>query len=263
MCEQDYFYENYRFAKYYDDYYGRHVEDIPFWCDVVSNCDKVLELACGTGRITLPLIENKKEVFAIDYSEEMLEKIHKKNKSGNKVITSCQDMRNFIVGELFDAVIITANSINHLENAHDLLKCLHSCERCLKPNGILVFDALNPFFKFLTRKPNMSYDHDTFITSDTKEIINVFETSHYEKSTQINTVVYHYTDENGNTYNQQTKVRMYFPKELDFIIEMSPFRIINKYGWYDKREFDGKTNEQIYILGKKDRKISKRKFAEI
>lgn len=47
MDNKDYFFENYRMADFYDDYYGRNIEDIPFWVNSCQNANKILEIACG------------------------------------------------------------------------------------------------------------------------------------------------------------------------------------------------------------------------
>ena len=47
--------------------------DIPFWIDLAKMYGpKVLELACGTGRITLPLYESGVDIDGLDFSDSML-----------------------------------------------------------------------------------------------------------------------------------------------------------------------------------------------
>lgn len=78
--KNDYFFENYRMADFYDDYYGRNVGDINFWINQCKEKAKILEVACGTGRVTFPLIESGKKVYALDYSPEMLNILKEKAK---------------------------------------------------------------------------------------------------------------------------------------------------------------------------------------
>lgn len=68
---KDYFFSNYRLADFYDDIYSFN-DDISFWLKSTANSNKILELASGTGRITIPLLKNGHEVWAIDYSDEMI-----------------------------------------------------------------------------------------------------------------------------------------------------------------------------------------------
>lgn len=254
MKDNDYFFENYRMADFYDDYYGRNVGDITFWVDACKNANNILEIACGTGRITFPIIESGKKVHALDYSSAMLkilkEKAKKKRYTSKNIETFCQDMRKMKIKTKFDVILITSNSINHLEKTKDLEKTLESAYGLLNDGGVLIFDVLKPRFKYLTRNTNEFYDYDSFILSKTNEKILICENSKYNHATQINNVYYYYTDSKGNQTVLNIKVRLYFPQELDYIISKTKFKIKNKYDWYDYRKFEGKTNEQIYILEK-------------
>ena len=252
--KNDYFFENYRMADFYDDYYGRNVGDINFWINQCKEKAKILEVACGTGRVTFPLIESGKKVYALDYSPEMLnilkEKAKLKGYNGRHIEVFCQDMRDIKLTEKFDIILITSNSINHLEKSEDFEKMLNCTYELLNNGGVLIFDALKPRFKYLMRNMNEFYDHDEFILKKTNEKIKVCENSKYNHATQINNVNYYYTDGNNNTITLNIKVRLYFPQELDYIIKKSNFKILGKYDWYDLRPFEGKTNEQIFILRK-------------
>lgn len=253
--KNDYFFENYRMADFYDDYYGKNVADIPFWISCTEGRKKILEVACGTGRVTIPLVNSGKDVYALDYSEAMLdilkEKIENLNIEKEKIKLLCQDMRNMKIDEKFDVILITSNSVNHLEKTEDFEKMLDSANSLLSDDGILVFDALKPKFKFLTRNMNEKYDEEEFTLSKTGEKITVCENSKYDHATQINNVNYYYTNSENETTILNIKVRLYFPQELDYIISKSKFKIKEKYDWYDYRKFEGRTNEQIFILEKK------------
>lgn len=119
----DYFFDGYRMTEYYDDYLGGHTEDFDFWPKYLSDKKNILEIACGTGRITIPLLKSGKRITALDYSQEMLELLYQKTKDYRDQLTIVNgDMRNYKLDQRFDAVIITANSVNHLENPYDLEK---------------------------------------------------------------------------------------------------------------------------------------------
>lgn len=252
--KSDYFFENYRMADFYDDYYGRNTGDIDFWVQQCQSKEKILEVACGTGRVTIPIIESGKKVYAVDYSSAMLdilkEKILKKGLDETNIEIYCQDMRNMNFSTKFDIILITSNSVNHLEKTSDFEKMIKCAYNLLDKDGLLIFDALKPRFKYLMRNMTEFYDYDEFELKKTGEKIKICENSKYNHATQINNVNYYYTDSKGKETVLNTKVRLYFPQELDYIIEKSKFKLIGKYDWYDLRPFTGKTNEQIFILRK-------------
>ncbi len=65
-------------APYYDDLFSDRVHDIPFWTGLARQFGSpVLELACGTGRITVPLAKTGIRVTGVDISGPMLAKARK------------------------------------------------------------------------------------------------------------------------------------------------------------------------------------------
>lgn len=250
--EKDYYYDGYRMVEYYDDYLGGHTKDFAFWPAQLEGKTTILEIACGTGRITVPLLMQGKCITALDYSSEMLDILRKKAKDfSDRLTIVCGDMRNFELHQIFDAVIITANSVNHLENPFDLEKTLACVSRHLNSGGLLIFDALHPELRHLLRDKDHEYDHDEFIVKKTGEHITVYENSLYDRATQTSSVDYYYTTESGVTKVLNIKNHFFFPQELDYIISKSDFNIIHKYGSYDLEDFCSSAKEQIYILQKK------------
>ncbi|KZD40401.1 Methyltransferase [Bacillus cereus] len=265
MCsvnKNDYFYENYRIADFYDDQYGMVKHDIPFWLNITKDYQDILEIACGTGRITIPLLESGKNVYAVDYSEEMLNILDEKIKSeysefeGNIVIEN-QDMRYLELNKKFDMIIITSNSLNHIETNDDLQKTFEAIKKHLNDDGLLVFDILNPKFQFLLREPEGVYAEEILKHESSGKFFKTWENNIYSAAEQINYVTYYYqfcdkigTSLSENITKMKLKVRLYFPQEIDYIIQMSSLKIHSKFDWYDQRVWEGRTGEQILVLKK-------------
>lgn len=101
------------------------------------NGKKVLDLACGTGRIVPKLLDKKAQVTGIDLSEKMLEIARKKS---SKAVFIQGDMEKLpFVEESFD-IVIAAFAIVHLKN---LKKCFDEVYRVLKDDGIFVLTNIN------------------------------------------------------------------------------------------------------------------------
>jgi len=67
------------FAEYYDFDHAITL-DVEFYLDFARQCGSpILELACGTGRLVVPLAEAGFEVYGIDLSENMLAVRHRRN----------------------------------------------------------------------------------------------------------------------------------------------------------------------------------------
>ena len=109
---------------------------------------RVLELACGSGRFTIPMALAGAAVTGGDLSTTMLERARGAAKERGAAVDFVElDMRNFDLDRRFDTIIVTTNSILHLHSAEDFAGFFGSVLRHLLPGGRLVFDAFVPNVK--------------------------------------------------------------------------------------------------------------------
>lgn len=262
--KNDYLYDNYRLAEFYDDMYN-YDDDFELWKEYIKPGMSILELACGSGRLTKLIVENVNDVIVdeLDYSKEMLELLkakieHYNTKPGVQINIIEADMRDYITDEKYDLILIPSNSLNHIEENRDMESLLHNLYKLLKPGGFLLFDILNPIFQFLMHRENEWHDGEIYQQSKTGKYFYTDEMSKYDYGTQINNVQYRYFYctkdgvklEDSPVYRMDIKVRLYFPQEMDFYISKTEFKYIDKYEWYNRRTFIGSTSEQIYVLQK-------------
>ena len=101
-------------AKYYDGAYSakQDLVDLPFYLDLAEQSrGPILEIACGTGRVLLPIARKGIEIHGVDNSLPMLE-ILRHSLSGEpdsvrrRVVLHEADMRNFHLGVQYPLVII-------------------------------------------------------------------------------------------------------------------------------------------------------------
>jgi SAM-dependent methyltransferase len=131
--------------------------DYSEWADFIEKILKkeckarpelVLDLGCGTGKMTLELARRGYDMTGIDYSPEMLDIARAEAESeGHDVLWLCQDMREFELYGTVDAAVCCLDCINHLEETEDLEKCFSLVHNYLIPNGIFIFD-INGKYKF-------------------------------------------------------------------------------------------------------------------
>jgi SAM-dependent methyltransferase len=99
---------------------------------------RVLDAACGTGRLAAELARRGYDVVGIDTSENMLGVARGK---GSKARFLKADVRTYRARRKFDAVVCGSNTINHLLSDKELLRALRNFRRNLKKGGFLVFDV--------------------------------------------------------------------------------------------------------------------------
>jgi ubiquinone/menaquinone biosynthesis C-methylase UbiE len=109
---------------------------------------KILDLACGTGNLSVPL-SRKYEVIGLDYSKEMLRVLKKKN---SKIKTIHADMRRFKSPKV-DLVISAYDSINYIITNKDLLKVFKNVYQTLNTSGIFIFD-INSYDRIILNSKN-------------------------------------------------------------------------------------------------------------
>ena len=104
---------------------------------------KVLDLACGSGRLIPALLEEGLEVTGLDLSAPMLERAKARlGPEASKVKLVEGDMRSFSFQEPFDTIIIPYCSFMYMHSDEDRLATLRNCYKHLKSGGYLVFDFL-------------------------------------------------------------------------------------------------------------------------
>ncbi len=107
-----------------------------------KNTDVILEIGCGTGRLTIPLSKKCKKIIGIDFSDQMLATAKKKSLGCPNVEFRKLDARRKLPfnNVSFDKVICPL-VINHIKNLDPIFEEIH---RVLRHGGLFVFDDVNP-----------------------------------------------------------------------------------------------------------------------
>jgi SAM-dependent methyltransferase len=114
---------------------GRTDQDVGFWLNVAKPITgPVLELACGTGRVTGPLVAAGIDVVGVDVDPAMLAWGRRGPFPLPYLVAA--DMRSFAFGGKFAAVIIPYNSFQLLTDPEDAKACLTCVRRALNPGGV-------------------------------------------------------------------------------------------------------------------------------
>ncbi|MBI5564774.1 MAG: class I SAM-dependent methyltransferase [Chloroflexi bacterium] len=98
----------------------------------------VLEVACGTGRVTLQLARPGVRITGVDLSAPMLDIARRKSAGFPNVRFIEDDMRTFDLGETFQLIILPGHSFQFMLTPEDQLACLANLKRHLAPGGTLV-----------------------------------------------------------------------------------------------------------------------------
>lgn len=222
------------------------INDIPFYLNKAREYgDPILELACGTGRVTIPIAKEGFSIMGLDLLNSMLKEARKKSKEENFNIEWIEgDMTNFYLNRKFNLIIIPAVAFNWILDDDNIEKCLECIKKHLLPKGRVIITAFNPDLEILARDPTKIVPNAEYPDPDGKGIITIGESTIYDKTTQILIVKYHYIIEGKELINE-LKLRIFFPRELDMILKYNGFIIDDKYGEYDESPFTPDSRQQI------------------
>jgi len=138
-------------AKYCDIIWANTRHDIEFYKkEAIKAKGKILEVACGSGRIYLEILKHGCEIYGFDISPEILKVLKKKGKEQKlKPRVYRADMRNFKLDHRFSLIIIPFRSFLCNLTVDDQIKTLRSVKKHLLPKGKLILDILYPSIEML------------------------------------------------------------------------------------------------------------------
>jgi SAM-dependent methyltransferase len=233
----------------YDLIYGEYTE-IPKWLfDDIPQNGNILELACGTGRCTIPIAQQGREVWGIDNSPPMLHLCSvKAEQAGVNISLFPDDIRDFDLNKQFSMIMLVSNTLWHLLSHDDAVECFSCVKKHIKPDGIFMISVFVPDPEILSRDPEKRYEYGDYIDPETGDHIFITHTAQYDRETQIRDIQCYKGDE--DQVIAELRLRMYFPEELDTLLLDNGFSIKNKYGCWDKTPFGLKSKLQLIFSTK-------------
>jgi SAM-dependent methyltransferase len=252
----------------YDLETGGYDLDLPYWIGLRQErrAARVLDLACGTGRITFPLIESGLaahsyfQIVGLDISEPFLDRARAHaSKLPAPVRNAARfvqgDMTDFDLGEQFDLIVIGLNSLMYVYELKDQISCLRAVCRHLAPGGWFAIDILAPSLSYLAeaeRTPAMRLELDLAAPDRGITRFLRFATERYDAATQLDMTTYFYelywADGRHERFTDDLAWHMYFPRELELVMRHAGMRPVAKYGSYDREPFTRRSKQMLWVM---------------
>ncbi len=209
---------------------------------------KILELCCGTGRLTLPIAKEGYSICGVDYTLSMLEQAKAKaTEAGLEIDFIEADIRMLDLQQKFDLIFIPFNSINHLYRNEDFFRALGCVKKHLKEGGLFLLDCFNPNIQYIVEAEKEQAVIAEYTTGDGREVL-IKQKMRYENATQINRIEWCYVINGAFHSIQNLDMRLFFPQELDSYLEQAGFTVIHKFGSFEEGAFSDHSEKQIYVL---------------
>lgn len=242
----------YKDGRHYDMQHRNFKSDIPFYLDQARKYgDPILELTCGTGRITIPIAKEGYNIIGLDISDGMLKRAKENAKKELlKIELLKKDVRKFNLNKKFNLIIFPFNSIAHLHDLDSIESCFTEVKKHLTDDGRFVIDMFNPDLKRLIRNPKKRFPVAKYPDPNSKATVVITESNIYDAAEQINYITWHYKI-GKKKFSYELNMRIYFPQELDELLIHNGFNIEAKYGSFKYSKFKPKSEKQIVVCGLK------------
>lgn len=205
----------------------------------------VLDLACGTGSMSIHFMEKGYKIIGLDYSEEMLEiASNRLFEKGNSFSLLKAKMQEFELPEKADACICCLDSINHLNCIDDVQATLKNVYDSLNDNGLFVFDV-NTVYKHnkILADNTFVFDEDDYYLVWDNEIFD-------DKTVRILLDMFIYNGSSYDRFSEEFCETAYTVEELSQMLKDSGFENIKIYDELSLNK-PKENSERIYFVCKK------------
>lgn len=240
------------FARYYDaltqnvgyeeqaEYIGRVLRRLK------HSPGRALDLACGTGSLTLELAKRGINIFALDASDDMLTVAQQKAaEAGFRILFIHQKMQKMALLTKVDTVICTLDGLNHLRNEKEVEETFRRVSLYLNPGGVFLFDVNTPY------KHRCVLADRTFVL-DTENVYCVWQNEYDEKSSHV-TITLDFFEKSGENWirsGERFQERAYDTEVLISLLSKAGLQVR---GIWKDRTFvkPGEKAEKLFIAAQK------------
>jgi SAM-dependent methyltransferase len=253
-------------AELYDYEYRHRRADINFYRRLAQNRMEfaqgpILDLACGSGRLLVPLLRDGHQVVGIDLSPDMLAAASRRvrrlaEQRRARCLLARADMRSFALGHPAGMAIAAFHSVQHLLSDRDFLRFLRATRANLCRGGWLAFDILPPDPAWLARDPVRRWGRTTLRHPVTGQRL-VYTTNHvFDPRRRLLHMRLYYlpVDGNGRPAGKERVVRLchrqFWPEEVERMLRLGGFRPTEAFAGFDGRllgSHPGPADEHVFL----------------
>lgn len=253
----------------YDLEHAGDSDDIEFFLDLVTRFRprRVLEIACGSGRVTIPLArlgaERDFDVVGIDISDAMLGEADGKRalealEVRNRLSLVHGDVRTWRARAPFDLIVSPCASLSHLLTLEDQLAAWRRCRENLAEGGRLAVELSMPdigtYSESLRTPPRSVLQVDSDTTDDaTGERMLRYKATEYDPADQRAKILFVYDkftpDAGPQRFLSDFECHVYYPREVQLLFMQTGFEVEALWGDYRFRTLK-RTSRQLIAVGR-------------
>jgi SAM-dependent methyltransferase len=214
----------------------------------------ILELGCGTGRLTVPIAQDGHHIVGLDHSAAMLERAERRARRVDADVRWVEgDMRAFSFDEAFALIFIAFNSFLML-TSDDRWACLARVREHLAPKGRLAIDVFQPDPELIVGMEGGVVDEWERADPETGRLVRKFSSSR----ANVDGVTYRiWFDETVDGTLQRitatTALHYVYRREAELMLSEAGFQIETLHGDYDGNPADAKSRKLLIVAKRKER----------
>ena len=243
-------------ALIYDQYHQRNSSELPFYRSELATCTgPVLELACGTGLLLIPLLEQEWDMHGLDLSLPMLDVLYQKaDQKGMADIqqrVTCQNMVDFQSETSFEVIFIAARSFLHLVTQEEQIACLRNIHHHLQPQGRLLLNFFTPRHDMLVRYASGDsgfMDRGSFTHLETGEPIQLSMRQTNDLANQVQHLTWRFQI-GSECRDVPMTVRWIYRSEFELLAKLTGFEVAALYSGFERELYKGE-GEMVWVLEK-------------
>ena len=223
------------------------------WSKVIlQNCQEqnvefldYLDLACGTGNLTMEISGSFKNTWAVDLSSEMLSEAEVKmreQKLSAKFV--CQNICELNLNKCFDLITCCLDSTNYILEKNELEDYFSAVYTHLKDNGVFIFD-INSYYKLTEILGNNIFNYDN------DEVVYIWDNSINEEIVDMFLTFFVKEGELYRRFDEEHSERAYKMEYIEAVLKKTGFIIVNKLDNYKDNNIAENTERIAYVLKKK------------
>lgn len=231
----------------YDLRASARTADIDFYVEqAVKIGGPVLDLCCGTGRISIPIARRGISVTGLDMQKQLLAHARQKAAAAEvDVEWVVGDATSFQLGRRFRLILVPYYSLQMFGREHQVKSFFASVRAHLQEDGVLIFDVRNPVLSEIVSGRRAGGE---FTDPQTGEVITADWTMTYDDALQLSDMTcYFSTAQRPSFATDRIEMRWFYPEELNLIVRTAGFTIREKLGAFDGRPFSRGCSDQIII----------------
>ncbi|MDA0770257.1 MAG: class I SAM-dependent methyltransferase [Chloroflexi bacterium] len=243
-------------AAIYDSVYSYVREDIPFYIDEAEAAQgPVLELGCGTGRVTIPIANTGLPIVGLDFSKAMLDVAREKAKAlgGLDNMTLVHGgMADFSIDDKFGLVIIPFRGFLSLLSVEEEIKTLANIKKHLTPGGKLVFNIFLPDIHMMAQDSDVPYHFRDVVDPDTGTRYVLWNQTSYDNYSQVMNIRTTVEQTDGDAIvvrklYRDFQLRNIFRWEMHHLLVSCGYQVDDLFGDFSRSAFDDDSTEMVWV----------------